>query len=95
MIAFLEQKLKKRKMYRRIEKFFKLATLGDSENMKLTSLAKDYGFANFQQWQAAMESEMDWMRQHSKLVRLNLAPLRKEWPNCCKALEDVLSLQDS
>lgn len=92
MIEFLKKEMRRNMndLPQKIEAFFKLATLGDSENSTLLPQAKQHGFSDFKQWESQMQNELDWLKNHSKIVRLNLAPLRKNWPHCCSALEEVL-----
>lgn len=78
-------------VHKKIEEFFFIASLGDSNSKSLLPQAIEYGLSNFEEWKITMDFHLNWIKNNEKLVLLNLAPLRKTWPNCCKVLEELLS----
>ena len=74
----------------RVESFFLLATLYDAENECLKPGSDKQGVHNINHWKEKMDFDLEWLHQHSPQVLLNLANLRKKWPACCEALEEIL-----
>lgn len=74
----------------RIENFFVLATLYDSEKDCLKPKATSHGIDTLQKWKEQMDTDLDWLHENSLYVLINLANLRKKWPACCEALEEIL-----
>lgn len=75
---------------RRVEKFFVLATLYDPDKDCLKIHADKFGIENLDQWKSKMDIDLQWLHAHSSHVLINLANLRKKWPACCEALEEIL-----
>jgi|GEM_PF-3570478 len=79
-----------RSIEQRVESFFLLATLYDAENECLKEDAKNHAISDLGIWKDRMDYYLDWLHENSTEVLLNLANLRKKWPACCEALEEIL-----
>lgn len=87
----------------RVERYFKISSLlcsscgelGHICNSQIDIVEKpeDYGIYTKEDWEKEMDKEMNWIIENRKAVLLCLTKLKKEWPESCKSLRYVLSLQ--
>ena len=96
--------MKKDIIARRIERFFKIASLfcadcGEfasiyDENGNVIECLEDYGLYNKDDWDEEMDKEMAWIKENRKAVMAILPALEGEWSSSCNSLRTVLSLSN-
>ena len=94
--------MNKKSIARRIERYFKIASLVCSCCGEFTSIfdrngnvvesLEDYGIHTKEEWETEMEKEIIWIKRHEVDVLSILPDLHKEWPESCKSLRMILTM---
>ena len=86
---------------KRIERFFKIASLlcADcdhfikiyDEDGNVTETIEDYGIYTKDEWEKEMNKEISWLRQNRNEVLSLLPELQKEWSASCDSVRLILT----
>lgn len=97
--------LKENLIKKRVKRFFEVSSLLCSccgelgcvydEEGNVMYRPDDYGLYSKEDWDKEMDKEISWMRDNKRFVLSVLPVFKREWPECCKMLKQILLLQDS
>lgn len=74
----------------KIEEFFVILNLKCPCCDTLNEESAQWGIHTIHSWESAIDQRLKYLRQHREVVLLNLADLRKAWPDTANVLEALL-----
>ena len=88
-------------MEKRIKEFCELASLyipeidgfltcDECHGPKLTKPFEEWGIKNYEDWNALMDTEIEWLQNNKKEVLKNLNKIGCEWHESCEAIKHLL-----